>query len=100
MQKDYGAIEAEGAEVIAISSDTPKEAKRAAEESKARFPVLSDPELKAIAPYNTVDPLFRRDARPVTYVIDKAGIIRWKFLDVRIGDRIATVKVIDELKKL
>lgn len=100
MEEDYKAFQAAGAEVIAISSDKQKEAKRAATWSEASFPVLSDPELQAVAAYNVVDNINPKDARPVTYVIDEAGIIRWKFLDVRVGLRIDNAQIIAELKKI
>ena len=106
MEKNYAAIQAEGAEVIALSSDTPAQAKEAIERGvrrfgvKVRFPVLSDAETQAIAAYNMTDPFNKRLARPITYIIDENGIIRWKFLDVRVGLRIPTTTIINELKKL
>jgi peroxiredoxin len=105
LQKNYKRIRAEGAEVIAISSDTQAETRRTIEKverrfgAEIRFPVLSDAETQTIAAYNVTDPLNHRLARPVTYIINESGTIRWKFLDVRVGNRIAPDKVIDKLKK-
>ena len=95
-----------GAELLAISADRPAQAKEAIEKVKRqhnveiKFPLLGDPELKTIDAYNARDPLNRRIARPTTYIIDESGVIRWKFLDVRVGNRIDPGQIVAELKRL
>ena len=89
-----------------MSSDTQTKAKQAIKDVERRlkveiqFPVLSDVQRQTIGAYNVTDPLNARLARPVTYIIDENGTIRWKFFDIRVADRIDPVKIIDELKKL
>ena len=100
MQKDYDAIRALNAEVIAISSDNQEKTKQTVNRTKAGFPVLADVEMTVIAAYNATDPLNRGLARPITYIIDESGVIRWKFLDIRVGDRIDTAKLIEVLRAL
>ena len=106
MQQDYAAIQAAGAELLAISTDNAAEAKNAIEKVKRRdnveieFPLLGDAELKTIDAYNARDPLNPRIARPMTYIIDENGIIRWKFLDVRVGNRLKGERIVTELKGL
>lgn len=106
LQQDYAAIQAAGAELLAISTDNAAQAKKAMADVKRRvgveieFPLLGDPELKAINAYNAKDPLNPRIARPMTYIIDESGVIRWKFLDVRVGNRLKGDRIVAELKSL
>ena len=106
MQKVYADIQAVGAEVIAISSDIPEQTKRAIKSVKdrfgveVRFPVLSDAEGQTINAYNAEDPFNPRIARPQYHIIDENGVVRWKFVDVRLGGRINPAQVVEELKKL
>lgn len=106
MQENYAAIQAAGAELLGISVDNAAQAKNAIAKVKRQrgvdieFPLLSDPELKTIEAYNARDPLNRRIARPMTYIIDEDGMIRWKFLDVRNGNRLKSDRIVAELKSL
>ena len=106
MQPNYEAIQATGAELLAISADNPAQAKDAITKVKRqrnveiKFPLLGDPELKTIDAYNARDPLNPRIARPMTYIIDESGVIRWKFLDVRGANRLKGDRIVAELKSL
>ena len=106
MQPNYEAIQAAGAELLAISADNPAQAKDAITKVKRQrnveieFPLLGDPELKTIDAYNARDPLNPRIARPMTYIIDEDGVIRWKFLDVRGANRLKGDRIVAELKGL
>ena len=106
MQPNYEAIQAAGAELLAISADNPAQAKDAITKVKRQrnveieFPLLGDPELKTIDAYNARDPLNPRIARPMTYIIDESGVIRWKFLDVRGANRLKGDRIVAELKSL
>ena len=106
MQKNYAAIQAAGAELVSISTDKAAQAKSAIEKVKRQanveieFPLLGDPELKTIDAYNAKDPRNPRIARPMTYIIDEGGVIRWKFLDVRVGRRLKGDRIVAELKSL
>jgi peroxiredoxin len=106
LQPNYEAIQAAGAELLAISADNPAQAKDAITKVKRQrnveieFPLLGDPELKTIDAYNARDPLNPRIARPMTYIIDESGVIRWKFLDVRVGNRLKGDRIVAELKGL
>ena len=106
MQKNYAAIQAAGAELLSISTDKAAQAKSAIEKVKRQanveieFPLLADPELKTIDAYNAKDPRNPRIARPMTYIVDENGVIRWKFLDVRVGRRLKSDRIVAELKSL
>ena len=94
MQKAYKDIHAEGAELLFITSD------QLAADFRTDFPKLLDPETTVIAAYNATDPLNHRIARPLYYIVDGNGIIRWKFLDVRLAGRLDPAKLVEVLKGL
>jgi peroxiredoxin len=57
--------------------------KISAEGAKPDFTFLSDPGHRVVDRYGLLNP---NDARgiphPTTFVIDKAGVVRWKFIEV------------------
>lgn len=99
MQKNYAAIQAAGAELIAISSDKAAATKQNVQNQGLKFVVLSDPDLKTISDYNVVNPTNKRIARPASYVLQKDGTIAWKSLD-GVAVRIPTAQILAELGKL
>ncbi len=100
MQQVHKAIQANGAEIIAISSEDKAKTRNIVDRTKAQYPVLSDVKQQAIGAYNATDAFNPRIARPQIYIIDESGTIRWKFLDIRVGNRFDSAEIIDELKKL
>lgn len=94
MQKAYKDIHAVGAELLFITSD------KIAADFRTDFPKLLDPETTVIAAYNATDPLNHRIARPLYYIVDENRVIRWKFLDVRLGGRLDPAKLVEALKGL
>ncbi len=94
MQKAYKDIHAVGAELLFITSD------QLAADFRTDFPKLLDPETTVIAAYNATDPLNHRIARPLYYIVDENGVIRWKFLDVRLGGRLDPAKLVEALRGL
>jgi peroxiredoxin len=49
------------------------------------YPLLSDPDHAVIARYgllNQEDPRDRPIPHPTTFVIDRAGVVRWKFIEI------------------
>jgi peroxiredoxin len=99
LQKNYGAIQAAGAELIAISSDAEAATKQNVQNQGLKFVVLSDPDLTTISDYNVVNPGNKRIARPASYVLQKDGTIAWKSLDGVVG-RVPTAQILKELGKL
>lgn len=99
MQEDYDKIKAEGAELIAISSDNVASTKDTVDKEGLKFTVLADSEKKTIADYNVVDPNNKHLARPATYIINQNGLITWSFLDERLGHRIPNEEIIEQLGK-
>ena len=99
MQKGYKGIQAEGAELIAISADSTSEVASTRKLLEITFPILSDQELQAISAYNVVDPGNSDIARPATFIVDENGKISWKFIDDKFDIRLDSDRIIDELRK-
>ncbi len=67
------------------------------------FPLLSDPGHRVIDRYglfNPVDPKGRQIAHPATYVIDRDGVVRWKFVEVNYKVRPSNEDILQELEKI
>ncbi len=98
MQKKYDKIQAEGAELIAISSDSVKETKKTTDDGNLKYLVLADNDIETINAYNVVDPANKRIARASSFVIDLDGKITWVSLD-EWDQRVPTAEIISELGK-
>ena len=99
MQDSYDAIQAEGAELIAISSDRIAIVASTQQKLQITYPLLSDERTKTIADYNVVDPSEIEVARPATYIVSQDGNIAWKYLDTKSGKRIGPEPILAQLKK-
>ena len=53
-----------------------------AEPIKIDFPFLEDASHRVIGRYGLLNPKSKGWPHPATYVIDKEGIVRWKFVEV------------------
>ena len=63
------------------------------------FPILYDIESRVINDYDVGGILKGRLAAPATFILDKHGVIRWKYLG-GIRDRPATSTVLEQLENL
>jgi len=99
LQQNYDKIKAEGAELIAISSDNQAATKKSVDNRKLKFPVLSDSERETIDAYNVIDPNNKRIARPSGFVIKLNGTVAWATLGTK-NHRVPTAQILTELGKL
>lgn len=99
MQQNHDKIQAENAQLFAISSDNVNATNQTVNSEGLKFPVLSDKDRDTITDYNVVDPNNTRLARPSTFIINKDGTVVWKSLGST-GTRIPTEKILTELGKL
>jgi alkyl hydroperoxide reductase subunit AhpC len=68
--------------------------------SKVTFPLLEDTGHAVIDQYGLRNPNGRGIPHPATYVIDKQGIVRWKFVEVDYATRPANEVILTALKAL
>lgn len=101
--KDFRAAEAQ---VLAICVDPSNENAKVVNELKLEYPILSDPDFKAIKPYGllhkgAMSPAGASDlARPAVYVIDREGVVQWRALTNNWRVRIRPEDILKELAKL
>lgn len=84
LQTTIDTLRSEGVEVIAISSDDGNDALRTSTKQELGYPVLADPTLRVIDAYGVrhegVEMFGRGIARPAVFLVDEAGVIRWRFV--------------------
>ncbi len=65
------------------------------------FPFLSDPDHRVIDRYGLLNEKSKRAIpHPATYVIDRQGIVRWKFIEVDYKVRPSNEDVLQEVLKV
>ncbi len=78
-------------QILALSADAPEDLQRMVDRISAddqlapRFPFLTDPGHRVIDRYglfNPDDPRGRQIAHPATFLVDRDGVVRWKFVEV------------------
>lgn len=80
-------LEAEGAAVLAMSMDTPREASELAATLGLTFPLLSDPNMVIVGEYGMYSKAMRMPEMGYV-VIDKQGRIREEEVDRQFGENV------------
>jgi peroxiredoxin len=96
-------LKAQGGRMVTISADKVSDSKRVADRLSLPFDVLSDNDLKTIRAYGLFfhEPHMNLDTTlPAHFLIDKGGVIRWRFISPRSNDRPDPDTVIAEIEKL
>ena len=99
LASNYEKFKAAGAELLAISVDSPEKNRELAEKLKLPYPLLSDADRKTITTYDIVDPN-GKIARASVFVLDKQGIVRWTYLAEDYKVRPLDDEILAELNKL
>jgi peroxiredoxin len=91
--------------VLAITVDSKEDLRKvsdrfSAKESKSYIELLSDPGHKVIDRYGLLNPNSRGLPHPATYIIDKKGIVRWKFVEVDYRIRPDNEQVLKALRSI
>jgi peroxiredoxin len=85
LQENLGAYDGVGAQVVAVTPEGPEAGAALAEQLQLSFPVVSaDPEV--LRQWGVVD-ADHDLPRPATFVVDRAGVIRFRHLGQHAGDR-------------
>jgi peroxiredoxin len=72
----------------------------ATEPVKVDFPLLEDTNHRVIDRYGLLNPQSKGWPHPATYVIDKEGVVRWKFVEVDYKVRATNEMILRALKPL
>ena len=94
-------------QILAVSIDSHELSKKFVQKLKERFPaseldfpLLEDKDHKVIDRYGIFNPDGRGWPHPATYVVDKKGIVRWKFVEVDYTKRPTNDQILQELRRL
>ncbi len=96
----YPDIQALNAEVVAISVDDLAGASDIVDKVGIPFPILYDPSRAVPESYMVFNLLGDDLATPSTFVVDRAGVIAWKYVGNSIGDRPDIPTILDQLANL
>ena len=97
MAAQYADIEAHDAVVLAVSADDLSGAQGAAQSWGPPFPILYNPDKTVIDTYGV---RAGNIATPATFVIDKNGTIRWRYIGGNKTDRPSPAAVIAQIQAL
>ena len=91
-------------ELLALSIDNREMMQKmadkiAADGVKADFTFLSDPGHRVIDRYGLLNPSGQGWPHPTTYVIDRQGVVRWKFTEVNYKIRPTNEMILEALAK-
>ena len=74
--------------------------KISADGAKPDFTFLSDPGHRVIDRYGLLNPSGQGWPHPTTYIIDRQGVVRWKFTEVNYKIRPTNQMILDALAKV
>ena len=80
--------EKEKVQILAVSIDSHEDSQKFLQKLKERFagdldfPMLEDKNYKVIDRYGILNPDGKGWPHPTTYIIDKQGVLRWRFVEV------------------
>ncbi len=96
----YSEIQDLNAEVLAISKDDLSGAHYISDSIGIMFPILYDPEAEVVQEYGVYNLLRDGLATPSTFIIDKDGVIQWKYVGRDKSDRPSTQVILEQLQLL
>jgi peroxiredoxin len=93
-------------QILAVSIDSHEDSKKLRQKLQAvnngspTFPLLQDTDHKVIDGYGLLNPDGKGWPHPTTYVIDRQGVVRWKFTETNYTLRPTNKQILQELRKL
>ncbi len=100
LEAAYDDIRANGAQLLAISVDSPDDARAMAEHAGASFPVLSDADRVVSTAYGLFDLLEDGVSAPATLIVDHEGNLAGRYIGKTVADRVSARAIVDFLREL
>jgi peroxiredoxin len=69
-------------------------------DGKVDFPLLADQDHKVINRYGLLNPKGKGWPHPATYVIDRQGVVHWKFIEIDYKIRPSNAAILEALKAI
>ena len=88
-----------GADVYAFTADSLESVARTITEWKLTFIVVADPSRETLRQYGVRNPQ-DQSAMPATFVIDRQGIVRYRYVGTSAADRPDVREVLDAVRKV
>jgi peroxiredoxin len=98
LQDAYADIRAEGAELLAISTDPPDDIQLMIDHANSEFPVLSDSAQAVSRAYSIFNLLEDNLAAPTTLIIDSNNIVIGGHIGQNINDRVPASAILEFLR--
>jgi peroxiredoxin len=99
LQSDLSKIKALKAQVVAVSADNFDTALNAKASLRLKFTILPDPNKEVIRRYSVLHP-DEGIARPAVFIIDKEGVVRFRYIGKNAADRPKNVRLLNALRWL
>ncbi len=99
LKDEYRRISTQDSEVAAISTDSIDEAKNMAVDLQLPYKVISDPDHRIVDMYDVYD-RENETAFITLFLIDKAGVVRYKRSIAGLEDVMPATEIVDKLKNL
>ena len=85
---------------LGISTDDLSGARSIVNRIGLKLPILYDSAADVVRAYGVYDLLGDGLATPSTFILDKDGVIQWKYVGSRIYDRASTAQILEQLRML
>jgi peroxiredoxin len=99
LQKNKKEIYSLNSVIAAVASAGPADVRKTQKSLGIDFILIPGPHRDILKTYGAFNEVKRR-AQPATFIIDKAGTIRWKYIGQNDYDRPSSGQIIRQLKKL
>ncbi|MEX2430814.1 MAG: redoxin domain-containing protein [Dehalococcoidia bacterium] len=99
LQGAYGDLRAEGAELLAVSTDGLADAERMVSHANAQFPVLADSDHAVASSYGLFDLLGDGVSAPATLILGPNGAIIGGRVGEDINDRVPAAAILQFLQE-
>jgi peroxiredoxin len=93
-------------QILAVSVDSHDDSKKFVQKLKERFtddldfPLLEDKDRRVINRYGIFNPNSKGWPHPATYVLDKQGVVRWRFIETDYRKRPTNAQILEALRKI
>jgi peroxiredoxin len=93
-------------QILAVSVDSHDDSKKFVQKLKEKFtgdldfPLLEDKDHKVINRYGILNPNSKGWPHPATYVLDKQGVVRWRFIETDYKKRPTNAQILEALRKI
>jgi len=98
LQGYYDDIKTYDAVILAVSVTSPETNKNIKDKFGLEYPMLCDVEHQVVNKYGVIDE--EDDVRPSIFIIDKKGIVTWRYIGTSSTDTIHSSIIVEKLQDI